>query len=112
MSNHLLDTPWPKVRQARDALGDALSSVDSATGLVHLLRDDHPCPDANLPHTGVPLEWERALSSCFIRAPGYGTRSTSVVMIDANGYCQFAEQTWDAAGQAAGQITERSYNFV
>jgi len=107
LSNHLLNTPWPKLQAARRQLESALASPLSPEGLIDLLRDDQPYPDDQLPDTGVPLAWERALSSCFIRAPGYGTRSTSVVMADAHGQIDFLEQTWDSSGRAAGRVRER-----
>lgn len=107
LSNHLFNTPWPKLVQARAALTDALPRFSSPRDLIALLRDDHPSPDDALPATGVPLEWERALSSCFIKAPGYGTRSTSVIAIDRTGHCEFIEQTWDEHGAPAGRVEQR-----
>ena len=107
VSNHLLNTPWPKLQAARRQLEAALASPLSPERLVELLRNDQPYPDDQLPDTGVPLAWERALSSCFIRAPGYGTRSTSVVMADRHGRIDFMEQTWDTSGHAVGQVRER-----
>jgi len=106
LSNHLFDSPWPKLEHARTLMSNALHEVETADALLGLLRDARPAPDAQLPHTGVPLAWERMLSSCFIRAPGYGTRSTSVILIAADGQCQFAEQTWNEDGEAAGRVSE------
>jgi len=42
----------------------------------------------------VSLEWERWLSPAFIRAPGYGTRCSSVVLRDRAGRTRFVEWTW------------------
>ncbi len=107
LSNHLFNTPWPKLEQARKALADAIDGIETPADLLQLLNDDTPAPDDDLPVTGVPLEWERRLSSCFIRAPGYGTRSSSVVMFDRNAQCEFAEQTWDPDGTPSGRVFER-----
>src|SRR5277367_6697575 len=74
LSNHLLDTPWPKVEQAKSRLATALDALPDEQGLLALLRDDAPAPDEKLPRTGVSLDWERLLSSAFINAPDYGTR--------------------------------------
>ena len=76
LSNHLLDTPWPKVRNAKNRLAAALTRDENA--ILELLRDDRPAADAELPHTGVRLEWERLLSSAFVRAENYGTRCSTV----------------------------------
>ncbi len=70
LSNHRLDTPWPKVVAARDGVRQLLDDdrVDSEA-LFELLSDRTPAPDDELPDTGVPLEWERTLSAAFIDGP-------------------------------------------
>jgi uncharacterized protein with NRDE domain len=107
LSNHLLDTPWPKVRRARERLQAALCADDVAESVAGLLRDDRPAPDAELPDTGIALAWERLLSSSFIRAPGYGTRSTTTVLVHRDGGCRFIEQTWDDTGHERSRVDER-----
>ena len=107
LSNHLLDTPWPKVRNSKTRLSSALTDVRDENAILHLLRDDRPAPDHELPRTGVRLEWERLLSSAFIRAADYGTRCTTVFRIDRDGAAQFDEWTWDAAGAETGRKTFR-----
>lgn len=94
ISNHLLDTPWPKVEAAKSALRDALAALPDDTAFFRLLRDDTIHPDTALPRTGVSLEWERLLSAAFVKAPGYGTRSSTVLIMDKAGETRFAEQTW------------------
>ncbi|MCW5627128.1 MAG: NRDE family protein, partial [Burkholderiales bacterium] len=56
-----------------------------------------------LPSTGVGLSWERLLSPVFIRGDGYGTRSSTVVLIDTRGHVRFVERTWNPAGQLADE---------
>ena len=96
LSNHLLDTPWPKVERGRRALRQVLEQPAEGIveSLLELLTDRTPAPDAELPRTGVPLEWERWLSPMFIAAPGYGTRSSTVLMISATGRARMVEMTW------------------
>ncbi len=103
LSNHLLDTPWPKVQTAKSRLSRALS--ESATSVLELLRDDEPAPDEQLPRTGLSLSWERLLSSAFVRAPDYGTRCSTVVRIDESRRACFDEWTWDAAGVQTGAVS-------
>ena len=105
LSNHLLDTPWPKVRNAKSRLSAALSNMADTAPVLALLRDDRPAPDAELPGTGVSLEWERLLSSAFVRAPEYGTRCSTVARIDRRGRAYFDEWSWDATGKEAGRMS-------
>jgi uncharacterized protein with NRDE domain len=63
-----------------------------------LLRDDKPAPDEQLPRTGLSLEWERLLSSAFVRAPEYGTRCSTVLRIDESRHACFDEWSWNPAG--------------
>ncbi|WP_374263106.1 NRDE family protein [Zoogloea sp.] len=106
LSNHLLDTPWPKVTAGKSRLARALSALPDDTPLRELLRDDRPAPDAALPRTGVSLAWERMLSSAFIRAPGYGTRCSTVVTRDRRGWTHVTESTWSAVGLETGRVVE------
>lgn len=94
LSNHLLDTPWPKVARGKSALNAALCALPDEAPLFALLRDDSIAPDDALPRTGVSLEWERLLSAAFVRSPGYGTRSATVLLEDAAGNVRFIEQAF------------------
>ncbi|MDD3353982.1 NRDE family protein [Zoogloea sp.] len=106
LSNHLLDTAWPKVVKGKSRLAAAVNALPDETPLLDMLRDDRPAPDEQLPRTGVSLAWERMLSSAFIRAPGYGTRCSTVIRRDCEGWTRVTETTWDAVGLPAGQVTE------
>ena len=106
LSNHLLDTPWPKVRAGKARLFRALQALPDDTPLVELLRDDRPAPDAELPRTGVSLAWERMLSSAFLRAPGYGTPCFTVVLLDRHGWTHIQESTWNEVGRETDRVVE------
>jgi len=95
LSNHLLNTPWPKVERGLALLKSAILGDDpvNMTPLFQLLKDRQIPPDDSLPDTGVGTAWERLLSPVFILSPGYGTRSSSVMLIDRKGRAQVAEQT-------------------
>jgi uncharacterized protein with NRDE domain len=108
LSNHLLDTPWPKVEHAKSRLSKALSDLSDSGPALALLRDDTPAPDDQLPRTGVSLQWERLLSSAFVRAPDYGTRCSTLVRIDQQRRACFDEWTWDSAG---AQVAATSLRF-
>jgi uncharacterized protein with NRDE domain len=108
LSNHLLDTPWPKVENAKSALSAALAELPDTRAALELLRDDKPAPDHRLPRTGVSLEWERLLSSAFIRAADYGTRCSTLFRVDRSGTAAFDEWSW---GRSAEQLDHCQYSF-
>jgi uncharacterized protein with NRDE domain len=102
LSNHLLDTPWPKVERAKCAMAAIVGQIDppEPEDLLAFLQDRHQPPDEDLPQTGVGLEWERLLGSVFILSPTYGTRASSVLMVAADGRTHFVERTFDPDGRS------------
>lgn len=80
LSNHLLDTPWPKVRRAKEMFSATAANDDNA--LFELLSDRTLASDDELPDTGIGLERERLLSPIFIETPIYGTRCSTVVRVN------------------------------
>lgn len=101
LSNHLLDTPWPKLKRGVAMLRGVLEQQRDPTSddLLPILTDRALAADAELPQTGVPLEWERWLSAIFIDAPGYGTRSSTVLQIASGGAARIVEITWADASR-------------
>jgi uncharacterized protein with NRDE domain len=108
LSNHLLDTPWPKVERGKSALRAALMALPDETPLFDLLSDERIAPDEALPRTGVSIEWERLLSAAFVRSPDYGTRSATVLLQDRHGKVRFIEQTY-LPGAVPGE--RRAFTF-
>lgn len=102
LSNHVLDTPWPKVQNGKSALTAALADARDESAILHLLRDERPARDDDLPQTGVGLDWERLLSSAFIRADDYGTRCSTLYRVDTRGGAVFHEWSWDSSGEERG----------
>jgi uncharacterized protein with NRDE domain len=95
LSNHLLDTPWPKLRRGTERLSQLIRIPGLETQMYFdLLADEVLADDADLPDTGVGYEVEKALSSIFIRTPGYGTRSSTVVTIDQTGKAELKERVF------------------
>ena len=103
LSNDLLDTPWPKVAKGKSDLGNSLHSLPTDAQLFGLLRDESVHDDAQLPRTGVSLEWERLLSAAFVRSPDYGTRSSTIVLLDHVGTVCFDEQSFVVGAEMAGR---------
>lgn len=82
LSNHLLDTPWPKVLRGRERLASALSEgSDPVPSMFEILGDRTFAADAELPRTGLSLDAERALSPLFVVGDRYGTRSSTVILV-------------------------------
>ncbi len=87
LSNAVLDTPWPKTRRLKSALARAVQQADAQdpwrAPLEAALADDRTQEPEDLPATGVAADWERALSSPFVRTPerGYGTRSSLILRV-------------------------------
>lgn len=104
LSNHLLDTPWPKVQTAKSRMSEALADAAHTDRLLALLRDEVQAPDGLLPRTGVSLEWERLLSSAFVRAAEYGTRCSTLLRVDQQRRAWFDEYGWDRAGAQIGKV--------
>lgn len=103
LSNATLDIPWPKVSAACSAMQEYLAKPGSVAELAQLLIDPQPAPDHELPATGLPSDWERALSAQFIHLPEYGTRACTGLMVGRDGEAHFHEQTFEAAGQMTGE---------
>ena len=97
LSNHLLNTPWPKVEQGRSKLAALLEKGDlpSTEDLLALLQDRTRAADEALPNTGVSLAWERILSPLFIESLDYGTRSSTILRVNRQGEVMVTEKTWD-----------------
>jgi uncharacterized protein with NRDE domain len=111
LSNALLDTPWPKVERAKSALARLLDRGRDALvdGVLALLADRERPADHELPRTGVSPEWERCLAPVFIATRDYGTRCSTVVLIDRQGNVTFVERNFD---HGAGGTTDAVYRFT
>lgn len=96
LSNHLLDTPWPKVNRGKEKFSIAINpSQIEPDMLFELLYDEQRAEDQLLPDTGIGLERERALSSMFIKTNGYGTRCSTVILVSHDNQVLFAERVYD-----------------
>jgi uncharacterized protein with NRDE domain len=100
LSNHLLDSPWPKLLTARQGFARAIAKLPDRAALFDVLADDEIVPDGELPNTGVPLEWERLLSAIFVRSREYGTRASTVLSLSSDGRIAFEERSFGPEGRA------------
>jgi uncharacterized protein with NRDE domain len=85
LSNHLWKHLGRKCRGGKEKMKAILrnSAIDPEM-VFEILYDDQVAADSLLPDTGLTLERERALSSMFIKTEGYGSRCSTVILIDKN----------------------------
>ena len=103
LSNAGLDTPWPKLVKARKGLAGLLGSADPQR-LLALLADAEPAADSELPETGVGLVTEKLLSSVFIASQNYGTRASTVLIVDDQGKRRLIERSFGPFGGHLGEV--------
>ncbi len=113
LSNHLLDSSWPKVERGKLALREALAESAKPDRLIETLlaalSDRSVAEERALPSTGISRDWEKLLSAAFIGAPGYGTRASTVLLMDHDGEVHFRERSFGERGEL---IEDRRYRFA
>lgn len=103
LSNHLLDTPWPKLARTRERFNALLAQPEIAPeDLFTMLGDREQAGGTDLPSTGLPEDWERVVSAPFIVNERYGTRCSSVLLVERTGRTILQERRFDAAGIQSG----------
>ncbi|HMB92447.1 MAG TPA: NRDE family protein [Rhodothermales bacterium] len=110
LSNAVLDTPWPKVERGKERLRTWLQAEEiDEEALLDLLADTQKAPDEALPDTGIGHAWERLLSSIFIESKTYGTRASTIVLIDHDDHVTFIER---AAGPEVQDADPQRFAFT
>jgi uncharacterized protein with NRDE domain len=103
LSNHRLDTPWPKLVRSKERLAAELGMGEPRIdGLFAILDEREPATGEALPATGLPAELERAMSSPFVLHERYGTRCSTVLLVGHDGRTVVCERRFDAAGRLTG----------
>jgi uncharacterized protein with NRDE domain len=107
LSNHLLDTPWPKLERSRIRFQTLLDADAPDAEFLAMLADRKPAAAESLPDTGIGPEWEKLLSAPFIVSPHYGTRCSTLLRLGAAGEFGFVERRFDPAGETTGESAFR-----
>lgn len=111
LSNASLDTPWPKVELGKARLRDLLSAgPPSHPGLAGVVGDRQLARPEELQLQGLRGEMDQLLSSQFIAAGPYGTRSCTTLWTTAAGTAHWRERSYDETGRETGQV-EESFRF-
>ncbi len=107
VSNHLIDTPWPKVSRTKERfralIADGVGEA-STENLAKIMFDRTKAPVEELPDTGIGFELELAISSPFIDLSYYGTRATTVLLIREDGLVKMQE--WGRGETSPGPMFE------
>ncbi len=101
LSNALLDTSWPKLEKLKSNFRQTLQSEFDVDTLLGLLTDSETANDDVLPETGVPYEWEKAISAICIDTPTYGTCCSTVILVDNAGNMSFTEKSFPVGARVA-----------
>ncbi len=105
LSNRRLDAPWPKLLRTRALFEREIAGGDPVPArLLEILADRTVADDTQLPDTGIGLDWERLLSSPFIVGPGYGTRCSTVVLIDRERRLSIEERSFASDGSTTTRV--------
>lgn len=93
ISNGPLDAPWPKTRRLCSVLRAWCAHGETALQpLWDALADPHIAADADLPNTGLDLALERRLSAAFLPGQDYGTRASTLILVDYAGHGRILER--------------------
>jgi len=110
LSNHLLNTPWPKVAGGKRELA-ALTTRPAPLqleGFFDLLADRSIAAADALPDTGVGIAREKQLGPKFIAVDDrYGTRASTVILVRRDGEVTYAERSFGAYGKFLGDVTRQ-----
>ncbi len=101
LSNHLLETPWPKLVRGKQRMLQILGDDKQVdVQLLFTLLGNQEISTEELPNTGVGEDLERLLSPAFVTSPDYGTRSSTAILVDRQDQALFIERSFrPAAGE-------------
>ena len=104
LSNHLLDTPWPKVTEGKAEVERLVAAPELHVRdvLALLAAGRSPGVEALCADNTSDLGRMRWRSSPFILGGAYGTRTSTAVLLDAGGAGVFVERSFDSSGMAVG----------
>ncbi|MDE0309974.1 MAG: NRDE family protein [Acidiferrobacterales bacterium] len=115
LSNHFLNTPWPRVEEGKRRLLKLSQSEDhiDAERIFDILLDSdtagmgqrHPEQDAS---TTIPAVDPSRLP-IFIRTKDYGTRSSSVILVSREGMVTFHERTFEPSSDRI--LCQRTFEY-
>lgn len=111
LSNHLLDTAWPRVRRGKSALAvfEEAERQPNVEALLALLADETAPTAEEIAASGLDEQHIARMTPCFIRGPVYGTRASTVVLTHRSGEVAFSEVGFAAEGR---RMTRKDFSFM
>lgn len=104
LSNGAINEAWPKIQRLKNAYRHALTCplISRTQAFFALLQDCSVAAGATLPCTGMSTEVERLLAPIWVRAAGYGSRTSTlverdthhIVHIESGDRADSADHTW------------------
>ena len=114
LSNGILGDCWPKIKKGLAAIerlsAESHNDVTLVESLLAILSDKSVAPDDELPNTGVGFRLERELSPIYVEIPwrNYGTRSSTIVLVDQEKNVTFVERSY---ATRADDYSDVCFNF-
>lgn len=106
LSNHLMDSPWPKVIKSKNNLMNILKNDNFTTDdIFKILTNKEIVNDLELPKTGISPQMEKMLSPIFIQTPEYGTRCSTIILVDNDNITTFIERSYNNQGLITDEIS-------
>ncbi len=113
LGNDFLNTPWPRVEEGKRKLLEVAQSDDQleAEQFFEILLDsDAIRPDHSEASTSNILEAiDPAQMPIFIRLKDYGTRSSSVILVNSDGTVMFEERTFNPSSRKI--LAQRKFEY-
>jgi uncharacterized protein with NRDE domain len=94
LSNTAINQPWPKLQWLNQEMTRISTGRPDVTTLFDLLQRKTAVPGNH--SGGVP-------ATPFVSGSLYVTRSSTVIIVDRTGHCQFVERSFGPAGVARGE---------
>ncbi|UCD33232.1 MAG: NRDE family protein [Desulfobacterales bacterium] len=114
LSNKFLNTPWPKIEKGKAYLKEVIDGNEriNPEDIFNILKDNAYPPSHMLPNTGVGRCWEKILSPLFITSKFYGTRSSSIILMEKTGKVIFMERTFIIDSAGPQEENTREFSFI
>ncbi len=111
LSNALLDTPWHKVTQGKQAIQTLIEKPFNIEEWLTMLSNKEQADDSKLPDTGIGSDKERQLSPRFIQLKEYGTRCSSVITVSKDNTVRFTERSYITDSRSVSDTQQLTKHF-
>lgn len=104
VANANLDSPWAKVKRSKAGMSTLIEAGRvNETNLLRLLDDRNKASVSEVESGHLGFEKAHAMTAPFIVQADYGTRCSSVVLLDNKDQVRFTEMRFTADGSSSGR---------